>query len=171
MLSRSPLGDRSGRPMVAGQWRDLDAVDYPASKGRIEIAHRLLIEVDDTAGREWPDIIDLDNDPLTSALNESVVGPPGMAYPAEPSAQIGLDRRGPRGRIVALAGGCSCAAFLISGLEGIVHGRRADNRGGTGNNPPRRVRLGSGHGSRRTRKYKCGAANRGAQAHHHSETP
>ena len=133
---RSPLGDRSGRPTIAGQWRDLDAVDHPASKGWIEIVHRLLIEIDDAAGREWPDIIDLDNDPLASALNESVVGPPAMAYPAEPSAQTGLDRRGPRGRIVALARGCSCAAFLISGLVGIVHRRRADNRGGSGNTVP-----------------------------------
>jgi len=43
--------NRSGDPIVAGKRPHRDAIDYSEVQGRIEIAHRPLIEINDAAGR------------------------------------------------------------------------------------------------------------------------
>lgn len=39
------------------------------------MAHRALVEVDDAAGPEWSDVIDLDDDLLAHGLDEGIFRP------------------------------------------------------------------------------------------------
>jgi hypothetical protein len=48
VVKQSSFGDRSRQPIITLQWCNLDAVDQPESQGRIEIAHRAFVEVNNT---------------------------------------------------------------------------------------------------------------------------
>jgi hypothetical protein len=65
----------AGFPTVAGQRRNLHAVNDSALEGWIEIAHRLFIEVDDAARFERPDIVYLNDGALLGDFNKGVGGP------------------------------------------------------------------------------------------------
>src|SRR5262245_32192590 len=128
-ISSSPI-NRAGFPTVAGQRRNLHAVDESALEGWIKVAHRLFIEVDDTTRLERPDIVYLNDGALVGDFNKSVCGPVVFAKP-DPTkrlAQISLDRGGPRDGIVKLARCRLHAAFIVSGSKGIIHRRRAKDR-------------------------------------------
>ena len=58
-------------PTVAGQQRNVHAVDESALEGWIEVAHRLFIKVDDAARFERPDIVYFDDDTLLGDFNKS----------------------------------------------------------------------------------------------------
>ena len=97
----SPI-DRAGCPTVAGQRRNLHAVDDSALEGWIEVAHRLSIKVDDATGFERPDIVYFNDRSLMGDFNEGVSGLVvfAMTNAAKRLAQISMDRSGPRDRIV-----------------------------------------------------------------------
>src|SRR5262245_63087343 len=76
----SPI-NRAGFPTVAGQQRNLHALDESALEGWIKVAHRLFIEVDDTTRPERPDIVYFNDGSLVGDFNESVCGPVIFAMP------------------------------------------------------------------------------------------
>jgi hypothetical protein len=65
-------------------------VDDTELEGRIEIAHRLLIKIDDTTGFERPDIVYFNDRSLIGDFNKGVCGPVvfAMADAAKRLAQI-----------------------------------------------------------------------------------
>src|SRR5262245_13118696 len=119
----------AGFPTVAGQQRNLHAVDESALEGWIKVAHRLFIEVDDATRFQRPDIVYFNDGSLIGDFNKGVCGPVvfAIADATKRPAQISLDRGGPRDRIVSLAGCRLYAAFLVSGLKGIIRRRRAND--------------------------------------------
>src|SRR5262245_61136774 len=100
-ISSSPI-NRAGFPTVAGQQRNLHAVDESALEGWIKVAHRLFIEVDDATRFERPDIVYFDDGSLIIDFNKGVCGPivVAMADATKRRTQINLDRGGPRNGIV-----------------------------------------------------------------------
>src|SRR5215831_2117928 len=76
----SPI-NRAGFPTIAGQRRNLHAMDESALEGWIKVAHRLFIEVDDTTRPERPDIVYFNDGSLVGDFNESVCGPVIFAMP------------------------------------------------------------------------------------------
>jgi hypothetical protein len=86
---------RAGRQVVADQRRYFDVVDQSELQGRIEIAHRADVEVDDAAGPQSSDIVDLDDDAFVGALNQRIGRLIAFFPITELVAQIGADRRAP----------------------------------------------------------------------------
>src|SRR5262245_32256294 len=76
----SPI-NRAGFPTVAGQRRNLHAMDESALEGWIKVVHRLFIEVDDTTRPERPDIVYFNDGSLVGDFNKSVCGPVIFAMP------------------------------------------------------------------------------------------
>src|SRR5262249_249331 len=114
------LDNRSGCPIVARKWRNLHVVDDALLKTRIEMAHRALIEVNDTTGRERSHIVYLDDDFLPLGFDERKFRALAEFHPTKQVAQIGLDGGRPRKGIIAFPGGCFRPALTPSGLERIV---------------------------------------------------
>ena len=69
----SPI-NRAGRPTVAGQRRNLHTVDDFAFEAWIEVAHRLLIKVDDAARFERPDIVYFNDGLLIATSTRAYAG-------------------------------------------------------------------------------------------------
>jgi hypothetical protein len=69
----SPI-NRAGFPTVAGQQRNLYAVDESALEGWIKVAHRLFIEVDDATRFQRPDIVYFNDGSLIGDFNKGVCG-------------------------------------------------------------------------------------------------
>src|SRR5581483_8441597 len=92
------------------------------------MTHRSLVEVDDAAGPERPDVVDLDDDLLADGLDQRKFRSRPELDPAEFLPQAGLDRSCPPLGIVTFAGSCSRAALLLAGLERIIGGCRTNDR-------------------------------------------
>ena len=67
----------------------------PSSRTRVEIAHRADVEVDDAAGPQRPDIVDLDDKAFVGVLDQRVSRLTASFCKAELVAQIDADRRAP----------------------------------------------------------------------------
>src|SRR5262249_39556516 len=94
----------SGRPIVAEQGRNLDPVDQSSFRGRIEIAHRSFVEIDDTTGLERSDIVDLDDGLFVGSYHQGISWPIILAI-TDAAKLINMNRGGPRVWIIGFAGG------------------------------------------------------------------
>src|SRR5689334_17890469 len=102
MLAAQCSANRSGSPL-ARKRRDLYAGNHSALQARIEMAHRPFIEVNDAAGRQRPNVVDLDDDLLADSLNESKLRSCAILNATKFLTQVCLDGRRPDGGIIAFS--------------------------------------------------------------------
>ena len=83
----------------------------------IEVTHGPLVEVNDAARRQRPDVIDLHNHLLSYGLDQGILWLRAIMDPTEFLTQTGLDGGRPGKRIVPLAGGSVPGPLPPSGPE------------------------------------------------------